>query len=114
MGFALMNPKPLNTAGDANAETVIVLENDLYRRAPADVIDSLFQGRKIIALDYLTNRTTEQAALVLPASTFAEGDGTFVNNEGRAQRFFQVFKPVQPIQDSWRWLGSLPGSRWTR
>ena len=31
--------------------------------------------------------------MVLPAGTFAEADGTLVNNEGRAQRFFQVFVP---------------------
>ena len=31
--------------------------------------------------------------MVLPAATFAETDGTLVNNEGRAQRFFQVFVP---------------------
>ncbi len=42
----------------------------------------------------------------MPAATFAEGDGTFVNSEGRAQRFFQVYVPAGPIQDSWRWLSS--------
>ena len=33
-------------------------------------------------------------SVVLPAATFAEADGTLVNNEGRAQRFFQVFVPA--------------------
>jgi predicted molibdopterin-dependent oxidoreductase YjgC len=27
------------------------------------------------------------------AASFAESDGTVVNNEGRAQRFFQVYDP---------------------
>ena len=47
-------------------------------------------------------------------------DGTFVNNEGRAQRFFQVFVPQDPIVEAWRWLGLAAartteqgqGSRW--
>jgi len=44
---------------------------------------------------------------VLPAGSFAEADGTLVNNEGRAQRFFQVFIPDGPMQDAWRWTAEL-------
>jgi NADH-quinone oxidoreductase subunit G len=44
---------------------------------------------------------------VLPASTFAEADGTLVNNEGRAQRFFQVFVPQGDIRESWRWVQDI-------
>ncbi len=36
--------------------------------------------------------------MVLPAATFAEADGTLVNNEGRAQHFYQVFTPPGEIQ----------------
>jgi NADH-quinone oxidoreductase subunit G len=104
---------------------VIVLENDLYRRAPADAVDELFaRAKSVVALDHLANATTERAAVVLPAATFAESDGTFVNNEGRAQRFYQVFVPtegleIKPAQESWRWLHDislaaerLPGGAW--
>ena len=45
--------------------------------------------------------------MVLPAGTFAETDGTLVNNEGRAQRFFQVFVPQGDIQESWRWAQDI-------
>ena len=31
--------------------------------------------------------------MVFPAATFAEASGTLVNNEGRAQRFYEVFVP---------------------
>jgi len=44
---------------------------------------------------------------VLPAGTFAESDGTLVNNEGRAQRFYQVFPAEGDIQESWRWIRDL-------
>lgn len=109
IGAALMGGGPLSAAFQAvkerRADTVIVLENDLYRRAPAPEVDEfLASAQRVIALDSLWNRTTEKANLVLPAGTFAESDGTFVSSEGRAQRFFQVLVPPGEIQESWRWL----------
>ncbi|MGE5571073.1 MAG: NADH-quinone oxidoreductase subunit NuoG [Rhodospirillales bacterium] len=108
-GLAMMGGGTLAEAIEAvrggAAETVIVLENDLYRRAPAKAVDALFRSAKnVVALDHLANGTTARADLVLPAATFAESAGTFVNNEGRAQRFFQVFIPRGEIQESRRWL----------
>ena len=70
-----------------------------------DQAEALFaRAKDVIVLDHLTNATTERASVVLPAATFAEGDGTLVNNEGRAQRFFQVFVPQGGQRESWRWL----------
>ena len=93
---------------DGNGETVIVLENDLYRRAAAPAVDEFFQNAKhVVALDCLATATTEKAEVILPAATFAEADGTLVNNEGRAQRFYSVFSPAAEIKESWRWLGEI-------
>jgi NADH-quinone oxidoreductase subunit G len=108
-GLSLLEPRPLSEAFAAmkdNPETaLIVLENDLFRRAPTDEVDSLLHGvRHLVAFDHLGNTTTEAAELVLPAGTFAESDGTLVNSEGRAQRYFQVFDPSSEVQSSWRWL----------
>jgi NADH-quinone oxidoreductase subunit G len=109
IGLALMEAPPLEDAFDLEGETLIIVENDLYRRAPAPVVDQfLSKFLHVIALDSLANRTTARADLVLPAAAFAEGDGTLVNNESRAQRFFQAFVPAAPIQESWRWLGPWP------
>jgi NADH-quinone oxidoreductase subunit G len=109
VGATLMSGSPLSAAFQAinngHADTVIVLENDLYRRAPAADVDCFLKtAAHVIALDHLTNSTTEKAELVLPAGTFAESDGTFVSSEGRAQRFFQVFVPQNDVLASWRWL----------
>ena len=41
---------------------------------------------------------------MLASGTFAEADGTLVNNEGRAQRFLQVQASDVEVQESWRWL----------
>jgi NADH-quinone oxidoreductase subunit G len=109
VGAKLMGGSPLSAAfqsvKDGHTDTVIILENDLYRRAPAADVDSfLNETAHVIVLDHLANSTTEKAELVLPAGTFAESDGTFVSSEGRAQRFFQVFDPQTDVSASWRWL----------
>ncbi|MDE3178598.1 MAG: NADH-quinone oxidoreductase subunit NuoG, partial [Acidobacteriota bacterium] len=108
-GLGLMEARPLSEAVAAvksgAAETIIILENDLYRRLPrSDADDLLNTARHVVAIDSLAHATTEKAEVVLPAGTFAESDGTMVSNEGRAQRFFQVFVPKGDIESSWEWL----------
>jgi NADH-quinone oxidoreductase subunit G len=52
---------------------------------------------------------------VLPVASFAESQGTFVSSEGRAQRFFSVYKPLAERQSSWQWLLDLApacGQQW--
>ena len=110
VGAMLLGANPLSAAfqavKDGDADTLIILENDLYRRAPRADVDALLSATAhVIVLDHLVNPMSEQAELVLSAGTFAESDGTFISSEGRAQRFFQVFVPPGVIQASWRWLG---------
>ena len=109
VGLTLMGGNPLSAAfeavRDGRADTVVILENDLYRRAPTREVDALLKAAAhVVVLDHLPNRTAEKAELVLPAGTFAESDGTFVSSEGRAQRFFEVFPPQNDILAAWRWL----------
>jgi NADH-quinone oxidoreductase subunit G len=89
-------------------KTVVVLENDLYRRAEAKSVDALLAAAEhVIVIDHTGNATTAKAHVVLPAGTFAESDGTLVNNEGRAQRFYRVMTPDGEVRESWRWLRDL-------
>ncbi len=89
-------------------DTVVILENDLYRRAEPELVEGLFAAAKyVMAVDHLENDTVARADAVFPAGTFAETDGTWVNNEGRAQRSYQVFVPDGEIRASWRWLRDL-------
>ncbi len=94
------------------ADTVIVLENDLYRRADGSAVDE-FLGRckSVIVLDCLGHATIANADAAFPSSSFAEGDGTLINNEGRAQRFYQAMNPDPIIQESWRWIRDLTMKR---
>jgi NADH-quinone oxidoreductase subunit G len=112
VGLAMMDARPFGEAARLVAEravdTVVILENDLFWRFPAAEARSFLEsGVEVVALDHLANETTARASLVLPAATFAEGDGTFVSSEGRAQRAFQVFVPAGHVQESWRWLRDI-------
>ena len=90
------------------AEVVVVLDNDLDRRAPALLVDDLLRRRPpVIALATLEDRLTAQADVVLPAAAFAEETGTFVSHEGRAQRYFAVQPPGDDVRPAWRWTREL-------
>ena len=112
MGLALMDGKSLNdafkAAEDGKTDTVVILENDLFRRAEDKALNEFFRRVKnVIAIDHLLNPTSLNAAVALPAGTFAESDGTFVNSEGRAQRFYRVLSPDLDIQESWKWIRDI-------
>jgi len=112
MGLGIMGGRNLDEAftvmDDDLADTVIILENDLYRRADAGKINAfLDRAKHVIVLDHILTRTASRADIILPAGTFAESNGTLVNNEGRAQRFYQVFVPQGDIQASWKWIHAI-------
>jgi NADH-quinone oxidoreductase subunit G len=110
IGLALMSGKHFGSYNEEKKphETVIILENDLYRKGGEDTTDNFLKKfNNVIAIDHTENRTTAKADFVLPAGTFAESDGTLINHEGRAQRFYQVFVPKGKIQESWRWLNEI-------
>jgi len=95
------------------ADAVVVLENDLHRHASAARVDAaLSKAPLVMVIDHQRTAIMDKAHLVLSAASFAESDGTVVNNEGRAQRFFQVYDPAYydnsiVMLESWRWLHSL-------
>jgi NADH-quinone oxidoreductase subunit G len=95
----------LNAAASGSVNTLVVLENDLYRRADADLVDrALGAAENVVVLDVVETATAEHASLVLPAATFAESTGTYVNYETRAQRFYEVFAAKDSVAPAWRWL----------
>lgn len=119
LGAGLLGGGSLEEAAKAvlegGAQVVVVLENDLYRRADHAFVDSMLGAAKhVILIDHSLHDTAARAEYFLPAATFAEGDGTLVSSEGRGQRCIQVFVPSGDVQESWRWvrdLGAAAG-RW--
>jgi predicted molibdopterin-dependent oxidoreductase YjgC len=57
----------------------------------------------LIVQDSYLNGNTEKADAVLPAATFAETDGTFVNGEGRVQKFRKVIGRSGEAKPDW-WI----------
>jgi NADH-quinone oxidoreductase subunit G len=111
MGLSLLGGKPFEDILSTETEEIdslIVLENDLFRRAGADAVNELFKRTgHVIVLDSLVNKTSGKADLLLPAAAFAESEGTIVNNEGRAQRYYKAVIPKDQVKESWRWIGDV-------
>jgi len=70
---------------------IISLEAEL----PADLPPEI---RVLAAVDWLPTDLMKRAEIALPVTAWVEMNGTFVNNEGRAQRFRQVMQPGLPIK----------------
>jgi NADH-quinone oxidoreductase subunit G len=117
LGLAMLGGESLDaalaTVTRGAADALVVLENDLYTRVDAAKVNAALDAAKVlIVADHQRTATSERAHLLLPAASFAEGDGTLVSQEGRAQRFFQVFDPAyldssNLIHEGWRWLHAL-------
>ncbi len=112
LGAGLLGGASLDAAiravRDGREETVVILESDLFRRGdPATVRGFLEAARHVVVIDHLLHETAARAEVVLPAGTFAESEGTLVNNEGRAQRFFEVLHAEGEVREDWRWLRDL-------
>jgi len=94
------------------ADTLVVLENDLFRRLDEVSVNEMFKRfNQIVALDHLVNKTTQKADFLLPAATFSEGEGTLISYEGRAQRYYKSVIPQGEVKESWRWLTELISTR---
>ncbi|MCK1791275.1 NADH-quinone oxidoreductase subunit NuoG [Pseudomonas violetae] len=117
LGLAMLGGESVDAALqsviDGKADAIVVLENDLYTRTDKALVDAALNAAKVlIVADHQKTATSDRAHLVLPAASFAEGDGTLVSQEGRAQRFFQVFDPKYMdasilVHEGWRWLHAL-------
>lgn len=115
LGLALFEAADLEATlarAERESSVVVIVENDLYTRLPAARIDAALAKATLIVLDHQSTRTAQRAQALLPAATFAEGDGTLVNYEGRAQRYFQNYDPAYydrtvAVAESWRWLDRI-------
>jgi len=120
LGVSMMDAGNIDAAfkrlSSGEADTLVVLENDLYRRAPKAQVDAALKDLKsLIVVDHQMTSTAEKANIILPAASVFEGDGTFVSMEGRAQRHYQVYDSSYYNKDfvsteAWRWLSQLKNS----
>ena len=92
---------------DANIDGIILLEQELSNCSANQIQALRASVDNIIVLDHSENRLTELADIVLPVAAVSEGDGHYINYQGRVQKFTQVHPPILPIQESWRWLDNI-------
>lgn len=114
LGLTMMSDRSLDEAykviDEESVETVIVMESDLYRHMEHSMVDNFIKKvKQLIVLDSIMTPTAMKADILLPSGTFAESDGTLVNNEGRAQRFFKAHPPRENSRESRHWLAALTG-----
>jgi NADH-quinone oxidoreductase subunit G len=92
---------------DNSYQGLILLEQELATLSTVQIAQLRKSARTLIVLDHSQHRLSSIADIVLPVAAVSEGDGHYVNYQGRAQQFFQVHPPVLPIQESWRWLDNI-------
>jgi NADH-quinone oxidoreductase subunit G len=82
---------------------VIVLGDEL-----SDAAATWAAGAELtVVLSPKFNAAAGTADFVLPVGTFAEGEGTFTNFEGRVQRFWPALHPPPLARPAWQVLGVL-------
>ena len=79
-------------ASKGNIDTLIVAENDLYKRASKSQIDKLIEDvTNLVVLDAIDSSTYSLSSLALPTASLIESEGSLISSEGRAQRHYPVF-----------------------
>jgi NADH-quinone oxidoreductase subunit G len=102
MGLKKLGIKPITDADNFSNIIKLIREKKIKLLYVMD--DDLFSLPELAeVLDYLDiiivhssnkNKTTKIANIILPCSTFAEVNGTFVNFEGRVQRVFPALSTL--------------------
>lgn len=84
-------------------KTIICVKSDLYEAEHVRVLDQLWQqDHRLVVIDDMPTRTQRASDFFIPGATTVETEGTLINNEGRAQRFFAVHNGM--AEDNWRSL----------
>jgi NADH-quinone oxidoreductase subunit G len=85
--------------------TLVVFGEDVTRHGfSPDLLDSL---HRLIVSDILPSETTRRAHYLLPGCAHAEKRGTFVNVNGRLQRFWKAVEPPGDARPEWEFLQEM-------
>ncbi len=78
-------------------KTLVALEAEIP--ADYDFQEALNRLDFIAIADHRSQLVSKRDHLVIPTTTYAEMNGTYINQEGRAQRFLKVMNPGLRIRD---------------
>lgn len=86
----------------------IMGENTVVSDANASKTRSALKAAEFVVVqDIFLTETAQLADVVLPAASFAESDGTFVNTERRVQRVRKAVDPPGEAREDWRIIADL-------
>ncbi len=88
-------------AGELKAFYIIGSDPALTEGNVKKVERALQSAELVIVQDLFPSRTMHFAHVVLPAASFAEKDGTFVNTERRVQRIRKAIEPIGESKPDW-------------
>ncbi len=93
----------LDSAERGELDLLVVVGHDLYQIFPRPNVDAALNRLKhLVVLAQNTNSMEQRASLVLPVATFAERDGTWINVQGRLQRFAKALEPLGDSMPEWK------------
>ncbi len=102
LGLGLIDNRPLSASLEVSkGRSVIVLENDIQLRSPILADEMIAEVAQLCVLDHIETSTTKHASLTVAVGSFADSDGTFINFEGRVQRFYKGIFGVEEAPQSW-------------
>jgi NADH-quinone oxidoreductase subunit G len=88
---------------DGSSEVLVVVGDQL-----ADLPENFGAAAQLfIYIGHTLTGAARNAHFILPATTFAEQEGTFVNFEGRVQRFWPALLPPALARPVWQIVGVL-------
>jgi NADH-quinone oxidoreductase subunit G len=76
-------------------------------KSPALATSALEKASFVIVQELFLTETAKLADVVLPAASFVEKDGTFINVEGREQKITSVIAPVGNSKPDWRIIADI-------
>jgi formate dehydrogenase alpha subunit len=99
-------PDFIEAAGEGSLRGFYVFGEDPVMSEPnqAKVIEHLEKLEFLVCQEIFMSETAKLADVVLPASSFAEKDGTFTNTERRVQRVRKAVDPPGEAKEDWEIL----------
>ncbi len=96
----------IEKAAEGELKAFYVLGEDPVLSEPnqAKVIESLKKLEFLVVQEIFMTETAKLADVILPATCFAEKDGTFTNTERRVQRVRKAVEPPGEARPDWRIL----------
>jgi NADH-quinone oxidoreductase subunit G len=105
LGFDVSRDALLESLRSGTLQVLVVMNNDLA--ADADLQAALTAVPVVVYMGTHANATAKLATYAFPVATHAEQYGSFINFQGRIQRFFKAFEAPGDAVGEWELLARI-------